>query len=88
MIKKAVLVLLLTAAAACTPYDKHVGAVQSWNIAQHTVNPDPVYPPDATLDASGERMATAVRRLEGGAVKEPVGSTTTNKSGSSGAAPK
>lgn len=88
MMKKIALVLLLAAASGCTPYDKQVGSIQSWNIAQHTVNPDPVYPPEATQDASGERMATAVRRYESGTVRDPVGTTTTNRAGSSGSGPR
>lgn len=88
MKKSAAVLLMTTAVAACAPYDKGVGGVRDWNVAQQVVNPDPVYPPEADQPASGERSAAAVRRLENGAVIQPVGSTTTVKSGGSGSSPR
>lgn len=59
-------------ATACAPVDHGYGEAVKYNMAVHTVNPDPVYTEeDAKPGDNGEVGAKAVQRYRQGNVKQP-----------------
>ena len=68
---------------ACTT-DPGFGDAVRTNIALHTINPDPQYPPDALEADSGARAGLAQRRYRTGTVIQPQIGSTTSITGFSG----
>ncbi len=83
--KPCLFVLTLLATGGCAPFDAHVGDVQSWNIAQQVVDPDPRYGDGSREGDSGIRAAAAVGRLDGGTVKQPTSAATNVRTGGASA---
>ncbi|WP_417819039.1 hypothetical protein [Tritonibacter scottomollicae] len=78
-------VLAIVASAglsSCTANDTTLGGAVRQNYAAQIVDPDPQYEEAQTLD--GSVGAAAVERYRTDKVKQPVGVSTTRKSGGSG----
>jgi uncharacterized membrane protein YgcG len=75
---------LIVGAAACAPVDPGFGETVEYAKAAQTINPDPVYGPDAAQPGdSGDKGAHAVKRYRTDSVKQ-VETMTTSSSSSGG----
>ena len=81
------LIAPLALVAACTPVDHGLGEAVRYNSLAQTVNPDPVYGPDATQPGyHGEKAQKATERYRRDQVKdvETIETTSGIGGGSSG----
>ena len=81
----------LTAACSTTPVDPGLGEALKYDMALQTINPDPVYPPEAAQPGSlGSTAAAAAERYRKGTVKpiERISASRANSSTGSGSGPR
>jgi hypothetical protein len=83
---KMLLSLFAVPIAGCAPVDLEFGDAHRWNIEQQVVNPEPVYALSDIEGGDGERGVAAVERLQTDRVKQPVGTSTTIRTGGQGGA--
>ena len=70
-IRTPLLVVATAVLAGCTPVDPGFGEALKYDMAIHTVDPDPVYPEDGAQPGdSGEKAVGATQRYRKGAVKD------------------
>ena len=76
---------LILGSAACAVEDPGFGESVEYAKAAQTVNPDPVYGPDAAQPGdSGDKGAQAVKRYRADAVKQAETMSTSSSSGGGG----
>lgn len=85
LISTALAVMTIAGLSACTANDITLGGAARQNYAAQTVNPDPQYEEDQTLD--GSVGAAAVERYRTDKIKQPVGIKTTSSGSGSGGGP-
>ena len=77
------LLIVVVAAAGCTPVDYGFGETHRQNIALQVVDPDPQYAEEDVEGGNGERSAEAVNRYREGQVKQPATVSTSQSATSS-----
>ena len=76
---------LILSCAACVVQDPGLGESVEYAKAAQTINPDPVYGPDAAQPGdSGDKGAQAVKRYRSDAVKQIETMSTSSSSGGGG----
>ena len=80
---------LVLACGACTPTDVGFGESVKYAAAAQTIDPDPVYGPDASQPGdSGDHGAAATKRYRTDQVKDVETMTTSSGSSGGGGGPK